>query len=703
MDRYSYTTEELFVSIAINLLLDDSLITRHKTFKYLKNLPADFILDSQLKTILKVLIEACGKGNGELQSADALYQKIVSRIADIAVDEKKINVSYFVNLYALAPIAGMLISIPLLHELAVELLNKWKKRKRAFYQKVLATSKNLTDEQLAKIIKELMEIENYSPFPDMQEDIEEDMFLSMADAPEDFDVEVEYLYENFLPKNTINLWVAPASQGKSALALFLACYLLDQNKVDKVIYLDGDNQRTVLAQRGLKEIRQKYKDRLFYYSKDMYSKKMQEYLLKTEKVKGRVLIVIDTLRALVGPKNINKGEEAEKIMAIFRDIVNSGDKTIIVLHHVNKPPLNENGYTLADRIKGATEFRDRCDIAYFFTKKDQDENSIYITLENVKPRLPVRQKIHFKVDIKNKCIEELEEILTKEEKIFVSAVLKVIDEVSQMTMQYPNKYQIEQRLREHGFGRNQIRAWLDKFNGKFWRQNYDGLRNQIILRPIRKENNIPRRTGELRNNADFMGKGNGINRWQTGELRNNADLEELTPEQEKAIREWGGREEKNIPRRTGELRNNQSSPVVEGKNTPRQSGELRNNASSPVRHPKNLKKSSEMLMNSKFASSPPNTTKPPEKSSKQLSEKYPEEEIDINSLPPEVLSVCFPTKEDREKLPLHLKRKVESYIKEYNQFVIKTLSEDEEEAINMPPPASLSGNQLKLDKNDSKT
>ena len=81
-------------------------------------------------------------------------------------------------------------------------------------------------------------------------------------------------------------------------------------------------------------------------------------------------------------------------------------------HHVNKPPRDANAYALMDRIKGATEFRDRADIAYFFTKKNQDESAIYIALDNIKPRIPVKQKIYFKVDVENAKIDEEDEILT---------------------------------------------------------------------------------------------------------------------------------------------------------------------------------------------------------------------------------------------------------------------------------------------------
>jgi|GEM_PF-5359078 len=585
--RFSYTSEEIFIATALNLLLSDSLFARQKAYKYLKFLPEDILEDLQLRELRLILLNVAEKGNRELTDPDDLYKKIVSKVAE----SKKIDVARFANLYALPSLAGILISFSFLHELATELLLKWKERKRKYIQQVIASSKNLSDEQLQAFINELVEIENFSPFPDAQEELEEDKLLSMAARPEDFNIEVPYLYDDFLPHGMISLWVAPAAQGKSALALALSCWLLDQGKVDKVLYFDGDNPLAVLKKRKIDEILDRYKDRLFYFQVNT-SKEFQSLVKKTQYVKGRVLIVIDTLRAFVGPQDINKGEVAERIMAFFRELTRSGERTVIILHHVNKPPRDANAYALMDRIKGATEFRDRADIAYFFTKRNQDDEAIYIALENVKPRIPVKQKIYFRVDVENARIEEVEEILTKEEQDFVSAVVNTIYEFSQMRGKYPNKYQLEETLREKGFGRNQIRVWLDKFNNKFWKQGFDSLYNQIIFKPLFQ-------SGE-------------VAKWQTGELRNNQHSEKM-----------GKNSSQNISNFNKEA-NWQS----------RQSGELRNNETSPVRHPENFKKSPETPINSNFASSPPNLNSPPD-------------DWDVKDLPPEILKVCFYGQEDQ--------------------------------------------------------
>lgn len=602
--RFSYTSEEIFIATALNLLMNDSLFTRQKAYKYLKFLPDDILEDLQLRELRSIILSVAGKGNGELSNPDELFKKIVSKIAG----SKKLSSARFANLYALPSLAGIPIALPFLHELATELLSKWKERKRKYIQQVIASSKNLSDEQLQAFINELVEIENFSPFPDAQEELEEDKLLSMASKPEDFNIDFLYLYDDFLPQGMINLWVAPAAQGKSALALALSCYLLDQGKIDKVLYFDGDNPLAVLKKRKIDDILERYKDRLFYFQINT-AKEFQELVKKTQYIKGKVLIVIDTLRAFVGAQDINKGEVAEKVMAFFRELTRSGKKTVIILHHVNKPPRDATVYTLMDRVKGATEFRDRADIAYFFTKKNQDEEAVYIALENIKPRIPVKQKINFKVDVENAKLEEVGEILTKEEQEFVSAVVNEINTFSKMKGRYPNKYQLENALRDRGFGRNQIRAWLDKFNNKFWRQTLDELYNQIIFKPILQNGEVAKwQTGELRNNT---GSGKSTPNTPINNSSNNSNTKTAN---------WQSR-------RSGELSNNEDLNIVDNVNNNEQyktSGELRNDETSPVRHPENSKKSSKTPINTNFASSPPSLP----------------DDFDIKDIPPEVLKVC---------------------------------------------------------------
>jgi hypothetical protein len=679
--HHNRSATELLISIALNLLINNlsSPETRKKVIKYLKNLPEDFLdaYETPIKTLTKILIETGNElcENFENISPNEIYKRIISKVANASV-ENKLKASYFANLLLLAQ-HDALITFPTFQQLYMELIQEWKNRKINLIQQFLSHER-LTPDQLYTFLQELIEVQNFSPFPEDREKSEEEMLLSMACRPEDLDVEVSYLYDEFLPTGTINFWVAPPSQGKSALALALSCWLLDQGKVDKVLYFDGDNPLTVLKQRKLDAILSRYKNKLFYFLPNSATE-FQQLVFKSSSVKGKVLIIIDTLRAFVGSQDINKGEIAEKIMTFFKDITRTGNKTVIVLHHVNKPPRDSTTYTLLDRIKGATEFRDRADVIFFFTKRNQDENALYVALENLKPRMPVKNKIYFKINIPEAKMEEIDEILTKEEQEFVSAVINCIYEYSRMRGKYPNKKQLEQYLRDkYNFGRNLIRNWLDRFTGKYWRQTYDSLYNQIIFKPVCKtgKNENKRQTGEVGNSANFS------KHWP--EIK-----EDLTPEQKRVVETWG--DNNTEPAAHCERKKNEKCDKVKQNNSV-------NKNSSPLQKKWNVRRfsSSENSENKEvrqFASLPvcrtsqdKNQTNPPtqsdqpqkaEQNNKEeeiaIPQKEHEDDWGIEDLPDEILATCYYGMED--KLPEEIQERIKKWKIKRMEFVRNVLGE----------------------------
>jgi len=560
-----YSIEELFISVVLNLLINEngnkSLI--QNALRYLKNLPQDIFQDPELNELRFSILQTIE----ENKNKDLLYNKIRSKL----VERKKINLERFTNLLLLPHFKNISLDPQFLNDLVEELLSNWKKRKLKHFQHLVATSKNLNFEKMQTILNEMIKVRDFSIFLNEQKKMEEELFHNAAE-PSDFDIEIRYLYEEFLPRGTLNLWVAPPSHGKSALALILACWLLNHNKVSKVLYFDADNPIAVLKERKIGEILQRYKGRFLYFLIDN-SKKFQDLVKKVKYVEDSILIIIDTLRAFAGFKDINKGEVAEEIMSFFKELCRSGEKTIIILHHVNKPPRDSKiTYTLIDRVKGATEFVDRADLVYFLKKKKEDIEGIYLTLENIKARIPVRSKINFKVNIEEIKLEEMEEVLNEEEEIFVSNVLNTIDKYLQKEGKYPPKSYLEEALQKKGFKRNQIRKYLKRFDQKFWKQEKDCLFNRIVFKPLSSSKNI-------------------VANWQTGELKNDAVLEK-------------GGKSKNCEelKNDGELRNSESSPSYHFEKT----GKLASFLSSPVCR---SKKTGGSLINSEFASLPASSLK----------------------------------------------------------------------------------------------
>jgi len=639
--RYNYTREELFMSVALNLLFTGGLYSRQKTAKYLKNMPSDVWEDSRIKFLHRILLDIIGNCNGELLDQQALIDKTLTTVANIATETKgkKISFAWFTNLLSIAITAEVLVSVPILHNLAAELVLKWKEKKKKLLKQILTSSKDLSEEELHDLIQEFIKIEQYSPFPEEQESAEADLLLSLAARPEDFNINYEYLYPDFLPEGTINFWVAPPSQGKSALALALACHLLDTNKVEKVFYFDGDNKEGILIKRNVPEIISKYQGKLFYYTPRTLKtpKDFQKLVKQTLYIKEKALIIIDTLRAFVGPRDINKGEIAEKIMSFFNQLVTDNKKTIIILHHVNKPPQNGSPYLLMDRIKGATEFRDRADLVFFITNKKFTENwrtgetneenerneELLLVIENTKQRIPVKNKLFFRINVEKARLSQISTFYTKDEEKFIIAAVRAIYNYEQSAARHINKYKLEKEMQVAGFGRNQTRNWLSKFNGNFWRQSWDGMYNQIIFKLTPKGKALLEELDKkpvidliefedafTRNYERNHKKSGKPANWQTGEQRNNADSEDLTPEQKKAIESWGtDREKEKIKQSINKTDRSTEQKVHPDKATPDDCGlshlEVKHNCSSP-----HLEVEHKTRINCNFASSPPSPSSP---------------------------------------------------------------------------------------------
>lgn len=519
------TQEEIFLSNALLLLItsEHSYATKKRTYEILKNLPHDAIKESRLREVKNILIEACEKF---LHDENRLLEDIFSKAVEKQVADK---IAFLMTVVS-SPISHLTIT------LANEILANWKKEKKENLKYLLSTFQNLTYEDFEKIAKEIYEIENYSPFPDDQEAYEEEQLLSLASKSEDFSLEFAYLYDDFIPAGTINLWVAPPAQGKSALALAVALSLLDTGRVEKVIYLDGDNPITVLKNRQIDRIIQQYQNKLYYFMIHS-SAEFKKIVSKLSAVKGRVLIVVDTLRAFVGPEDINKGEIAENVMTYFRSLTRDGSKTVILLHHVNKPPATQQEPELMFRVKGATEFLDRADIAFFFNKKRQTADEIGIELRNIKPRIPVKSQLAFRIFLPAFRLLEVETILAEEEEQFICDVLAFLDEYPKIHAKPANQHVLVNHLVEKGYGRNETRRLLDKFNSKFWIKTYDTLYNQICYKP-KTENWKNWQSGKLANLdesrlSELWGdnnKTNGeISERQTGKHGKVANLETTGP------------------------------------------------------------------------------------------------------------------------------------------------------------------------------
>ncbi|MEO0278813.1 MAG: AAA family ATPase [candidate division WOR-3 bacterium] len=489
------TKHEQFLSFAFNILSssDISLYIKQRTIEILKNIPDDAFEDTQQRAILDLL-----RAGSEyaLTDIEKFLDYVVVQGPLEKYEQGKLKPHYLAYVYYLENTPFF----ELYKRIGLEILEEWKRKKRENLFEIFKHLKKLTYEDLLKLAQEVHSIENYQLFVEDSLENAQQNFLNKAAKPEDFDFDFEWLYPNFIAKGTINLYVAPPAQGKSALALALGLHLLEKGAIDKLLYFDADNPVSVHVQRRIHELVQKYQNKLFYFKgrEVETAQKFQKLFLESSVVQGKVLVVIDTLRAFVGAQDINKGEIAEKIMSLFKKYLMDGEKTIIILHHVNKA-LPQDERALRDRVKGATEFLDRADVAYFLEKKDESPNSITTALVNIKPRIPTKNRLGFTINFDTWSLKEEEEPLSAEEKNFVNTVREIIYTYQQTRARNPNKSQIINELMARGWGRNQSLKLLDKFTRKFWYVSYDKLFNQIVYKIKNEETGNSGKLGELEN------------------------------------------------------------------------------------------------------------------------------------------------------------------------------------------------------------
>ena len=177
-----------------------------------------------------------------------------------------------------------------------------------------------------KLIKELKSIEEISSIFQKY-----DLNFSKVE-----NVKFEYLFDNLLVKNEITMIAARSGIGKSLTTFAFVHMILLNNKISKVIYLDGDNGLTTIKERKVHHVKEKHGDNLIY----LQGLKASEFniviknLLKSNL--DDILIVFDSIKNFMQGGDRDKNRDVSKVMEILKTLRNNG-ATVIFLHHSNKP------------------------------------------------------------------------------------------------------------------------------------------------------------------------------------------------------------------------------------------------------------------------------------------------------------------------------------------------------------------------------
>ncbi|MCT7647828.1 DnaB-like helicase N-terminal domain-containing protein [Aliarcobacter butzleri] len=283
-------------------------------------------------------------------------------------NQQNINEQYYVDIIATTPL-----------DTITEYLNQLKKYSYERQIKIVATKIKEGDFSKVNELQDIKEkLENIGNKKDLRQiDDKFEKFINSLDL----DIQklknkkIEYLYEQFIVKNDIIMFVARPGVGKSLMALALCNMLLESGKIERVFYLDGDNSRITIKSRNIELLKNKFGNKLNYFielsDSDMYR------IIKELKKKDLTdfLIVFDSIKNfIIGDRNSHK--DVTELMNILKELRNNG-ASIVFLHHQNK--LNKD---FNSAFSGSSAFMEDVAIAYELQKNEDKQTYIFVPLKD---------------------------------------------------------------------------------------------------------------------------------------------------------------------------------------------------------------------------------------------------------------------------------------------------------------------------------
>ena len=281
-------------------------------------------------------------------------------------------------------------------------------------------------------------------------------FEEMALKIEDLDNQETIFYiNNFLVSEAITMIYGPPSQGKTWFMLGIAKFLAPSCK--KVFYIDFDNPKRRLKERGVDSLIKKHTN-MKYFSKGGLNATTTEFLQElNSNAFGQnykdCIFIIDSTRDFVD--NIHNDTQAKAFMQIMKNIRDAGG-TPILIHHATK-----NGKV----IDGSSEFAKSADNVYEFRQKARIGNELQWSLRVENDRDAICD-CGFAVNTTTLELKDMDPVFSTMNEYEESFVNKAID----ILKKNPEGLNKKELLETLGFEKDDKTAndTVNKFNGKFW-------------------------------------------------------------------------------------------------------------------------------------------------------------------------------------------------------------------------------------------
>ncbi|MBU0579695.1 MAG: AAA family ATPase, partial [Candidatus Margulisbacteria bacterium] len=281
-------------------------------------------------------------------------------------------------------------------------------------------------------------------------------FMDYVLKPGDLDIPEEWLINGVIAPETTTVIYSKAGGGKSYFTLLTGGYLIEQGKIDTVIYMDNDNSRQALSKRKIEEIQEKFNGKFLYIPKFKIDKETFNFLEKEleNKTFGKCFIVIDSIRNFLNGKDPNSDRDAISFMDTinkWRDLGN----TVILLHHTRKD----------GEIKNNTSFIDYADTCYgLFTTKETEKKRLFFEFKNKKDRIGTLEEFSGFLNYDINSIEMAENLVNPEDYEFTNIVIEFLEEGEK------KQKEIKEYLKESGYTTTDYnQRMIIKYTGVLWK------------------------------------------------------------------------------------------------------------------------------------------------------------------------------------------------------------------------------------------
>lgn len=283
-------------------------------------------------------------------------------------NQQNINEQYYIDIIATTPLSSI-----------NEYLKQLKKYSYERQMMIVATKIKEGDFSKIKDLQNLQEkLENIGNKKDLKQIDEkfEKLISSLdIDIQKIKDKRIEYLYNNFIIKNDITMIVSRPGIGKSLVSIALCNMFLEEEKIKRVMYLDGDNSELTIKSRNIHILKEKFGSKLNYFVELSSSNLFQIITELKKKDLTDFLIVFDSIKNfIIGDRNNHK--DVSDFMNILK-ILRKNNSSILFLHHQNK--LNKD---FNSAFAGSSAFLEDISLAFELKKNEDKQTYIFMPIKD---------------------------------------------------------------------------------------------------------------------------------------------------------------------------------------------------------------------------------------------------------------------------------------------------------------------------------